>query len=90
MKSISKLALVVLLLAASYKMYGQNTGCSSQPFLNCMNGCETALANCQSDCGGEGSSDWADCMHECNFDMCNCAWSCGAIYGCDTTNCNNG
>jgi hypothetical protein len=57
MKSISKLAMVVLLLAASYKMYGQSGfNCTSGPlppqFLNCEADCQAYLAECQAECYG--------------------------------------
>ena len=84
MKSICKLAMVVLLLVGSYKMYGQSgNGCDSNGMMACMNGCEVNLEACQSLCGGEGSSYWVECMDHCNFDMCDCAWTCGTRYGCD-------
>jgi len=94
MKSISKLALVVLLLAASYKMYGQT--CSPQ-IQGCENDCQYALAaclqpcvdecedsyiSCQNYCDtfGEGSGVWSECIGGCNTEMTNCTAACANLY----------
>jgi hypothetical protein len=94
MKSICKLAMVVLLLVGSYKMYGQSGGCGSDSFQACMNVCLWQYAQNQSDCAywGLGTYDWSACMSEVNWEMCSCAFSCGSQYGCNISNisyCNN-
>jgi hypothetical protein len=91
MKSISKLVLVVLLLAGSYKMYGQSGGCGSNAMQACMNVALWQFADCESFCGTPGGSAWAACISGCNWEMCDSAWACGVQYGCNVTSnyCNN-
>jgi hypothetical protein len=80
MKSISKLVLVVLLLAASYKMYGQT--CSPQ-IQGCENDCQYALAACLQSCGLDHTSntpEWSYCEQDCYAEAGGCSANCQAQF----------
>ena len=84
MKSISKLVLVALLLAASYKMYGQSGfNCTSGPlppqFLNCEADCQAYVAECQAECS-VGSYLSIMCMTYCDESAVDCSNACVIQY----------